>query len=244
MKAYQVVAPGRLLKQAFLDHLGTQANQRQRVILIGPVISRDVENAGQLSAPVKDRRRRTGQELVAFHVMLGRVHQHCFALHGCRADGVGALRFLVPANAGLKGNPRSPAEKVIVTDRVQDQPLGVTQHHHAARVGDLAGQVVHDRCRPAHQPFETHGTLLQFGGCQPAGVARTRQRNAALGAAGPGTLDFAGHRLMQARAAVARTLLQRPQGSPLGDHVSTVHLRPPRRMTRSASAHSGSAGAT
>ncbi|MGF6465852.1 hypothetical protein [Paraburkholderia youngii] len=38
-------------------------------------------------------------------------------------------------------------QKVVVADRMQDQPFGVGQHDHALRIDDLLAQRLHDRHR-------------------------------------------------------------------------------------------------
>ncbi len=147
-----------------LDGLHRQIDQRQAVMRRIARVAGDVKHAEHAAARVEDGRGRTGEEMVGREEVLRAVHRHWHLFHQRGTDGVGALAFLRPFDAGRQRDLGCAVEEGLVANRMDDETRGIGQHDHAARAGDLRVQAVHHRRRVLEQRL----VALAFGQQQVA----------------------------------------------------------------------------
>ena len=104
--------------------------------------------------------------------MLGPVDFNPAGLDQRGANGVGATLLFVPVGSARQGDPISPAQKIGMTQGMQQRAALVGQDHHALGVAHLFKQMFHHRARMGQQLVVAPQGAAQVGGTGVLGVVQ------------------------------------------------------------------------
>ena len=132
---------------AVLDHARRHLHQRQGVMVVAAGVTGHIQHAQHVAARIQDGCSRAGQEVVGVQKVLVGMDQRGRLRHECRPHGIRALGRLRPVGTWTQGHLGGAAQKVIVTNGVDDDARGIGQEDHAFRLDDLLVQHGHHgRC--------------------------------------------------------------------------------------------------
>lgn len=97
-----------------LNHARRHARQRQRVRVVGALVARHVDHAQHAASVVKDRRGRTGEEVVGAQKVLARMNHRGLLFDQRRAHRVGALGRFRPHRPRRQRDPVCALQKVSI----------------------------------------------------------------------------------------------------------------------------------